>query len=141
VRKNNYRNCQYSNFLSYISATPSDALIGAQTDNETTQDKGHGDSSALEITQRSHDSDHDEGVSNISLMPTSLQMEASALDGRRAIDIELDSLVLSSNVEQKIGILVTVHSFYRQINTMYLVHPTTRNVWAPSKGHSIQDGK
>lgn len=23
---------------------------------------------------------------------------------------------------------------------MYLVHPTTRNVWAPSKGRSIQDG-
>jgi hypothetical protein len=124
---------------SYISATPSDASIGAQTDNGTTQDKGLGDSSALEITQRSHD--HDEGVSNISLMPTSLQMEASALDGRRDIDIELDSLVLSSNVQQKIGILVTVRSFYRQINTIYLVHPTTRNVWAPSKGRSTQDGK
>ena len=71
-------------------------------------------------------------------MPTSLQMEASDLDGRRDVDIELDSLVVS--VQQKIGILVTVCSFYKQINIMYLVHPTTRNVWAPSKGRSTQDG-
>ena len=93
---------------SYISAPPSDALISAQTDNETTGDKG--DSSALEVTQQSCDA----GVSDtISIMPTSLQMEASALDGRRDVDIELDSpnLALSSNAQQKIGILVTFIRF------------------------------
>ena len=90
---------------SYISAPPSDALISTQTDNETTGDKG--DSSALEITQQSRDA----GVSDISVMPTSLQMEASALDSRRDVDIELDSVVLSSNVQQKIGIVLVTFIF------------------------------
>ena len=92
---------------SYISAPP-DTLISAQIDNETTGDNGN--SSALEITQQSCDA----GVSDtISIMPTSLQMEASALDGRRDVDIELDSpnLALSSNAQQKIGILVTFIRF------------------------------
>ena len=80
-------------------------MISAQTDNETTGDKG--DSSALEITQQSRDA----GVSDISVMPTSLQMEASALDSRRDVDIELDSVVLSSNVQQKIGIVLVTFIF------------------------------
>lgn len=61
-------------------------------------------------------------------MPISLQMEASALDCRRDIVIELDSLVSA------------VRSFYRQSNIMYPVYPTTTcNVWARSKGHGTHD--
>ncbi len=80
----------------------------AHTDDGITGNKG--DSSAvastLEITTSSQS--HGAEASNISLIPTSLQMEVSALDSRRDVDVELDGPVPSSDVQQKFGKLPSV---------------------------------
>ena len=88
-----------------------DALTSTRAENESAGNK-HDSSSNLEkiATQ----SCSDDGTSNISLVPPLLQMGVSALDVRRDVDIEVDGPTVSSNVQQKFGVLpIGYCSFYK----------------------------